>query len=612
MLNGETHLSFLRHDSEPLHSSSFLRLYYSVWSGENTLLNCAVSEDIGVTDDYSFLCREKSITENFSDSPGKRFDVSPLFGLESSCASFSSPTVTKRLDFGEALEEVKMTRKNWTETIFFSDKYADEARTFQDRKGESFRNFTHAHRRVKRGFIVPGTLWCGSGSKAENYEDLENRSGAGVFAQTDSCCREHDQCQDTILSFESNYGVFNKNIFTLSHCDCDTRFRMCLLGAEDSISDVVGYTFFNLLNMPCFEFSQKLQCSQRNWFGMCLQYDMALYAVIHSATQYNSTQRETLLGQMEQPVDHTTTSTYSYTSSSPFISTSNIPSSSITSSTFITYSSSPSNSPSTSPSLPPSSSTSISDSSADAADLTAGGQSVTLDPGSLIADADGADNMSEHTSSTPAYTPDTAAGPRTQSSSSTPVTASISGPALDSQSKPSHQHGHHHQTEQNKASKGKHHVHMCDAYRHLDDCSFQIPPHQEKYGLLNPEPRSIYHCDCTSRLFDGLDQYKEWSGVKTVLLQYISQSCFTFQPQDCTQQTSCSAVLVQPSPTQLEWQQRTGGDSRRSSRRDVSILAKRKGRWFRLQKLCFRMAQPKIYRTRKHKHCASIDDGVPM
>lgn len=26
--------------------------------------------------------------------------------------------------------------------------------------------------RVKRGFIVPGTLWCGSGNKAPSYADL--------------------------------------------------------------------------------------------------------------------------------------------------------------------------------------------------------------------------------------------------------------------------------------------------------------------------------------------------------------------------------------------------------------------------------------------------------
>uniref|UniRef100_A0A665UDF1 Phospholipase A2-like central domain-containing protein n=1 Tax=Echeneis naucrates TaxID=173247 RepID=A0A665UDF1_ECHNA len=90
-----------------------------------------------------------------------------------------------------------------------------------------------------RGFIVPGTLWCGSGNKAPSYADLE----------TDSCCREHDQCKHTILSFHSDFGVFNTNIFTMSHCDCDNRFHSCLKEANDSISHVVGYTFFNLLKM---------------------------------------------------------------------------------------------------------------------------------------------------------------------------------------------------------------------------------------------------------------------------------------------------------------------------------------------------------------------------
>uniref|UniRef100_A0A3B5MVG4 phospholipase A2 n=1 Tax=Xiphophorus couchianus TaxID=32473 RepID=A0A3B5MVG4_9TELE len=114
-----------------------------------------------------------------------------------------------------------------------------------------------------RGFIVPGTLWCGSGNKAPSYADL------GVFSDTDSCCREHDQCKHTILSFQSDFGVFNSNIFTMSHCDCDNKFRSCLMEANDSIADVVGYTFFNLLKMHCFTFSHRVQCAERNWFGIC-------------------------------------------------------------------------------------------------------------------------------------------------------------------------------------------------------------------------------------------------------------------------------------------------------------------------------------------------------
>uniref|UniRef100_A0A4W5R4E0 phospholipase A2 n=2 Tax=Hucho hucho TaxID=62062 RepID=A0A4W5R4E0_9TELE len=279
--NGETHLSFLRHHRETHHpSSSSLHLYHSVWSVENRLVNCAVSDDTAVTDSYMSVCREKSTTGEFSDRPGERFDVSPQSELET-CAPVSSPTVTQREAVGDASEEHTETRskrhtRGVNDDISFQNPLGDG--------GDSSRDVTQVHRRVKRGFIVPGTLWCGSGNKAATYDDL------GVFAETDSCCREHDQCQDTILSFETNYGVFNKNIFTLSHCHCDNRFRRCLLGAEDSISETVGYVFFNLLKMHCFEFSHRLQCSQRNWFGMCQEYEMSLYAVVHPPTFYNSTQ----------------------------------------------------------------------------------------------------------------------------------------------------------------------------------------------------------------------------------------------------------------------------------------------------------------------------------
>ena len=57
-------------------------------------------------------------------------------------------------------------------------------------------------------------------------------------------------------------------MFRLTNKILTGRFHSCLTEANDSISDVVGYTFFNLLKMHCFEFSHQLQCTQRNWFGM--------------------------------------------------------------------------------------------------------------------------------------------------------------------------------------------------------------------------------------------------------------------------------------------------------------------------------------------------------
>ncbi|XP_061783136.1 group 3 secretory phospholipase A2 isoform X2 [Nerophis lumbriciformis] len=74
----------------------------------------------------------------------------------------------------------------------------------------------------------------------------------------------------------------------MSHCDCDNKFRRCLLEAKDSMAAVVGYTFFNVLHMHCFHLSRRLQCAQRNWFGTCKESKMALYAEVHPPTPYQS------------------------------------------------------------------------------------------------------------------------------------------------------------------------------------------------------------------------------------------------------------------------------------------------------------------------------------
>lgn len=53
-----------------------------------------------------------------------------------------------------------------------------------------------------------GTLWCGAGSKAKEFKQL------GDYAKTDSCCRNHDNCQTIILVGETKYGLKNNGKFT--------------------------------------------------------------------------------------------------------------------------------------------------------------------------------------------------------------------------------------------------------------------------------------------------------------------------------------------------------------------------------------------------------------
>ncbi|XP_076010124.1 uncharacterized protein LOC143003393 [Genypterus blacodes] len=136
--------------------------------------------------------------------------------------------------------------------------------------------------RRKRAWIFPGTLWCGTGSKAIGYEQL------GMFESTDKCCREHDHCKHIIHSFTVKYGVFNPNFYTVSHCDCDQRFQQCLLGVNDTISSMVGYSFFNILRVPCFVLTQQRRCTEMYWWGMCKVAKEAPYAIFKNSLPYNS------------------------------------------------------------------------------------------------------------------------------------------------------------------------------------------------------------------------------------------------------------------------------------------------------------------------------------
>ncbi|XP_036251009.1 protein PROCA1 [Molothrus aeneus] len=134
--------------------------------------------------------------------------------------------------------------------------------------------------RARRGLTYPGTLWCGAGSNADSYEQL------GEHRDTDRCCREHDHCQHVIHPFTARYGYRNLRWHTISHCDCDLRLRECLRRVNDTASRVVGQAFFNVIQVPCFEFTYREECVEPYLYVWCKAYNTVAVAVPREPVLY--------------------------------------------------------------------------------------------------------------------------------------------------------------------------------------------------------------------------------------------------------------------------------------------------------------------------------------
>lgn len=121
-------------------------------------------------------------------------------------------------------------------------------------------------RELSDWLIAPNTRWCGRGNTANGtYNHL------GGASRADKCCRKHDHCKLFIPAMSNRYGLFNYRPYTLSHCNCDIRFRTCLKMAGDEDADTIGRLFFNMVDTQCFVLTKEHICQQRNADGTCAQ-----------------------------------------------------------------------------------------------------------------------------------------------------------------------------------------------------------------------------------------------------------------------------------------------------------------------------------------------------
>ncbi|XP_066116219.1 group 3 secretory phospholipase A2 isoform X2 [Saccopteryx bilineata] len=236
-------LNFLGKDAQGL------ALFHTHWDGHERLQECSRHDELALTAAFSALCAGEITKGSFIHTPGPELQRA-LATLQSQwevCRSSESPA---------GVREKRAAGQSGTPGI--------------------------EHKREKRGWTIPGTLWCGVGDSAGNSTEL------GVFRGPDLCCQEHDRCPQTISPFQYNYGIRNYRFHTISHCDCDARFRQCLQNQRDSISDIVGVAFFNVLEVPCFVLEEQEACVAWYWWGGCKTYGSIPLAHLRPKTLYNA------------------------------------------------------------------------------------------------------------------------------------------------------------------------------------------------------------------------------------------------------------------------------------------------------------------------------------
>ncbi|XP_061115477.1 group 3 secretory phospholipase A2-like isoform X2 [Conger conger] len=514
---GRVHYGFLRQ------SAGTLRLYLSTWTESQRLVDCVIIQEREVTESYLSLCQEKRAAD-FSGNLEERFNTSLLLAPGSPCVLGSVAGFEPSVRLTRDLEDADLGRASLRNPAVSS--------------GPELR-------RRKRAWIFPGTLWCGMGSKANAYDDI------GLFEKADRCCREHDHCSHTIRAFRVNYGVFNSNFFTVSHCECDLRFRQCLQGENDTIANMVGYSFFNMMKVPCFTFIQKKHCTQLNW---CKAVEVAPYAVFSYPTPYNSTQLVQVVEGAEVTAVPTSPAGERVVSSSSASHHVTSPARNSTTprgrgnkcplqggepKTSTPRGRCGAKGPARGDTFLPSQKTSGSGKRRKANVLTASPVPRTT-------------TTSTTTSSTTTTSTTTTSTPTTHRAvvrKTTPLHAGKSGGsknALPSDlpwAPPKHAVSNLPAPVKGSRHKGK--LQLCDCYKQLDECQHKILPHEEKYGIRNVENKILYHCNCTRGLSQQLRQLSDSSALlQSLLLDFVSLSCFKgLHLADCLQRRRCRAVL---------------------------------------------------------------------
>uniref|UniRef100_A0A8C6JFY1 Phospholipase A2-like central domain-containing protein n=1 Tax=Melopsittacus undulatus TaxID=13146 RepID=A0A8C6JFY1_MELUD len=87
-----------------------------------------------------------------------------------------------------------------------------------------------------------------------------------LFRGPERCCCEHNQCSAQITALLFSYGIRNYRLHIISHCECDCAPQVPDL--NDTISNIIGVTFLNLLEVACFVLECE-ECVHWHWWKWC-------------------------------------------------------------------------------------------------------------------------------------------------------------------------------------------------------------------------------------------------------------------------------------------------------------------------------------------------------
>ncbi|XP_056677448.1 group 3 secretory phospholipase A2 [Monodelphis domestica] len=528
--------------TSPLRALSFLSqgphglaFFHASWDGQGHLLECAHWEEAAIVLPYQAACAQER-------------------GSETSLGIFAHPLRPGLQQALEVLEEQQGVCGSSSEEV--PPRPGQEANWEQGTKGQPEGEEEHlaasGHRRVKRGWTMPGTLWCGVGNSAGNSTEL------GIFQGPDLCCREHDRCAHNIAPFEFNYGIRNYRFHTISHCDCDTRFQGCLQRQRDAISNFVGTTFFNLLEIPCFVLEEKEECIQWYWWGGCRKYGFIPRARLLQPSRFNVTQVQP--SQAEKPSRrkqlrqrHQGQPRKSKRPKSRFQTPPTLPSSLQRANT-----SAQALSP-TLPHLAPS----------------LGSPHIGITPGMWMRVT--GDHHAQEEPLDGGWRPEGTQASRGPTEGAAEGPPKVPNPG-EGAPKPTF-----YPADKTFQDFSK----TCQCYRELDRCPHKIEPRETKYRLHNPGSHTLFHCNCTRRLAKAL-RTKSPNEVEDKLWNLLALTCFKLEPpEDCGPSRGCRggsrAVMVPARHLRRLWKKQAGwqsagpGKKKKKRRRERRLQARRWG-----------------------------------